>query len=154
MRIRSDYAVQMTTVGYQDTMLLLDAIESNRVAFDSTKNSGARNLYPNAWATILKGTGGVLISWMDRSYGNGTAENVAPDQPLIAGGGASNTKFYHRAFRSFGSEPTFSDLLVTPNYDYKWRGGYVIQADTTVNGYDVIADINGIKTVQNGANYY
>lgn len=154
IKMQNDYAIQATTLGFNNSVLMLGAENISRVPFTSSINSGVSSDYPAAWATILKGTGGVLTTWMDRAYGNGKPENVAPNQPLIAGGGAGNTKFYHRAWRSYGSETLLPDLLVTPSYDYKWRGGYVIQHDNATNGYDCVIQANNLTAVIDGAKYH
>lgn len=153
--IRNDYALQMTTVGFQTTQLILSGKDLARIAFNANETSGTRALYPNAWAVILKGANGQLSSWIDRSYGNGVSTNVAPNQPLIRGGTGTNTKYYHAAFRSFGDEPTFPPLELNVNSVYKWRGGYAWQDSTPIANYDSVIDTsNGIVSVIDANIYF
>ena len=156
IRLRSDYSLQLTTDGFRSSQLMLDGQEVNRVTYNNNANSGARSQYPNANALLLKGSGHILASWIDRTYGNGTPENCAPDQPLIRGGTQTNHKFYHCAFRSMLSdETTFPPLLLTPNdKSYKWRGGYVLKRDDIVAGYDSILKLDQQLSIVNGITYY
>lgn len=156
IKLRSDYGPQLTTSGFNTTQLMLEASATTRAAYDNNATSGVRSSFPKAFALILKGTGGILASWIDRSYGNGTPQNCAPDQPLIRGGTSTNHKFYHCAFRSMLSdEVAFPPLLLTvANSDYKWRGGYVIQSDNTDGIYDSILKLDQKFSIVNGVNYY
>lgn len=163
--LRSDYGPQLTTQGFQTTQLMLNAQQTNRTNYDVASTSGKRVDYEQAWAIILKGTGGILASWIDRNYGYGKPIYCAPDQALIRGGAGTNHKFYHCAFRSMYSEkevikdgvtfPEFPALLLTPsNQDYKWRGGYTIQSDNSSTGYDSVLKLDAVKSVINGVEYY
>lgn len=156
INLRSDYGPQLTTQGFNTSQLMLEASTTTRVAYDNSATSGPRLDYPKAFALIMKGTGGILASWIDRGYGNGTPENCAPDQPLIRGGTGSNHKFYHCAFRSMLSdEVAFPPLLLTAsNTDYKWRGGYVIQADNAQGIYDSVLKLDRPLSIVNGVSYY
>lgn len=155
INLRSDYALQMTTTGFRTTQLILESQTVSRVTFDGSATSGIRTEYPKAFATILKGTGGILASWMDRNYGNGTPENCAPNQPLVRGGGGTNPKFYNVAFRSFGSETAeFPMLRLTPSVEYKWRGGYVLQSDNATGVFDCVIDFDKKLSIIDGNNYF
>lgn len=165
IRLRSDYGPQLTTQGFQSTQLMLNSQQISRVNYDVAADSGKRESYPNAWALILKGSGGLLASWIDRNYGYGDPNFCPPEQPLIRGGGGTNHKFYHCAFRSYYSEeerivngityPPFPALLLTPSNDnYKWRGGYTIQSDNSSSGYDSVLKFDIVKSIINGIEYY
>ncbi|MDC4456609.1 hypothetical protein NQ652_02720 [Acinetobacter baumannii] len=164
IRLRSDYGPQMTAQGFNTTQLMLNAQQTNRVNYDVASNSGKRADFPKTWAIILKGSGGILGCWIDRAYGYGAPENCAPEQPLIRGGGGTNYKFYHCAFRSMYSEdirtiegveyPAFPALLLTPNDDnYKWRGGYVIQSDNGDGTFDSVLKLGKVAAIVNGTKY-
>lgn len=163
--LRSDYGPQLTTQGFQTTQLMLNAQLTNRINYDVSATSGKREDFPNAWALILKGTGGLLASWIDRNYGYGNPNFCAPDQALIRGGTGTNHKFYHCAFRSMYSEeqttdngvdyPPFPALMLSPSSeDYKWRGGYTIQSDNSDSIYDSVLRLNEMTSVINGVDYY
>lgn len=155
IRLRSDYGPQITAQGFNGTQLMLEAQQTARVTYDNTADSGERLAYPKAFAIILKGTGGILASWIDRDYGYGKAEYCAPDQPLIRSGGGTNYKFYHCAFRSFAvDETSFPALLLTPSkLDYMWRGGYVIQSDNGNSVYDCTLELKDLTAIINGITY-
>lgn len=156
IRLRSDYGPQLTTDGFRSTQLILDGQTVDRVPYDNNANSGPRSLYPNANALILKGSSGILASWIDRTYGNGTPENCAPDQPLIRGGTSTNHKFYHCAFRSMLSDETvFPPLLLTPSdKSYKWRGGYVMKTNDPITNFDSVLELKEMTSVINAVEYY
>lgn len=128
-----DYGPQMVTSGFQGTQIVLGG-DSTRVAFDNTQNSGASSAYPNAWACVLQDpTNGQLVSWIDREYGVGDRSLVDAAEPLVRGGGASNTKWYQCAIYSAAGGSFAAGA------SYKWRGGYAIQsAGVQPSGYDSV----------------
>ena len=153
VQFKSDYAVQMTTIGFNDTVMFLNGVSATRSAYSSDSNSGSREDAPNAWAAVLKSSNGILASWIDRNYGMGISTNAAADQPLISAGGGENTKLYHRAYRSYNSA-TQTPLTLTPTSDYKWRGGYVIQADNSDTVYDSILKLKDLTSIVDANTYY
>ncbi len=119
--VKTDNGVQMVTGGFQETMLYVGGQYENRMAFDSTTNSGSAASYPDCWALVLQSAAGQQVSWMDRKFEAGDGRYVGGTAAFIRGGGATNTKFYHAAVASYNH-------TMTTNATYKWRGGYSWQA--------------------------
>lgn len=119
---KHDYGLQAVTGGFQSSQLIVNGTATGREAFDANKNSGPKSERPDAWGVALDGEGVQLVMWIDKTYGAGLGDDIAPTEPLVRGGGGANTKFYLLARRNMGN------VTVTPaKQGYKYRGGYCIQ---------------------------
>lgn len=120
--VNTDNGLQMLSAGYQSgDMLYAGGQFSDPFAFDPTVNSGPKSTYPEAWATILNGTFGQQVSWMDREFDAGDGRYVGAAQPMMRCGGATNTKMYHAVVAG-------NPASLGSGESYRWRGGYAWQA--------------------------
>lgn len=120
VKFSRDYGLQAVTLGFQGTQLVLGGQNTQREAFDSTKTSGQKVDYPNAWGIVLQSTNGQLGMWMDKDYRVGSGELVDANEPLLQGGGAGNTKWYMAALISAAG------VTRVQGAGYRYRGGYTL----------------------------
>lgn len=116
-----DNGPQTVTTGFQGDLLFLAGQYEAPQAFDSALTAGLKSAYPDAWAVVFSSADGQMMTWMDRTYGVGDGSLVASDRPMIRGGGAGNTKFYHAAIAGVAKPLAQGEA-------YRWRGGYAWQA--------------------------
>lgn len=123
-----DNGLQVGPSGWFSSTQLMLGGQYGRVAYDSSKSSGPISTYPDAWALILTGIAGQLVTWMDRAYGAGDGQYLLPSADFIRGG-SPNTKFYHMVI---GGNP----VSLNPGQSYRWRGGYLWQDAPVPPGLD------------------
>ncbi|KGG90822.1 hypothetical protein P245_15175 [Comamonas thiooxydans] len=134
VKFKRDYGLQCVTGGFQGTQLVLGGSNTAREPFDSTKTSGAKSAYPNAWAVVLQSSNGQLGMWLDKGYAAGSGALVDDAEALIRGGGASNTKWYLGVVFKMESTPEYA-----AGEGYRYRGGYSFgSAITLPAGFDSV----------------
>ncbi|WP_334159568.1 hypothetical protein [Achromobacter insolitus] len=128
VNVLQDNGPQTFTVGYQAGTFIYYGKANARGAFTSTTSSGAKSSFPNVWAVVFQdSTNGQLAAWMDRTFEIGDGRHVKSTAPLIRGGGAGNTKFYHAAVVDDTGVPLAAGAA------YEWRGGWAWQQMNAVS---------------------
>ncbi|KGG83042.1 hypothetical protein P245_25800 [Comamonas thiooxydans] len=134
VKFKRDYGLQCVTGGFQGTQLVLGGSNTAREPFDSTKTSGAKSAYPNAWALVLQSSNGQMGMWLDKGYAAGSGALVDDAEALIRGGGASNTKWYLGVVFKMVAGPEYA-----AGEGYRYRGGYSFgSAITLPAGFDSV----------------
>ena len=134
VKFKRDYGLQCVTGGFQGTQLVLGGSNTARAPFDSTKDSGAKSAYPDAWALVLQSSNGQLGMWLDKGYAAGSGTLVDDARTLARGGGASNTKWYLCVIDKMVAGPEYA-----AGEGYKYRGGYSFgSAITLPAGFDSV----------------
>jgi len=137
--VSTDNGPQCYFGGFNDTQMIPNGMEPQRVPLDSTKVSGNKIDYPNVWIVLMRSTYGTQAAWVDRNYEAGDGRYVSDTANFIRGGGGA--KFYNAIVAA-------KPAVLAAGESYKWRGGFHFMSNTNKDGYDSRFSVKlGQKTV-------
>ncbi|WP_304350074.1 hypothetical protein [Comamonas testosteroni] len=125
INVLTDYGVQATTNGFQQSMLFIGGEDQSWVAYTAGKSSGAKVVSPDAWACILKSENGELALWQDRGYKDSDGKFVNDDWPIMK---ESGSKIYGGIVGRADLNQLPLPATFAAGERWAWRGGWSIQA--------------------------